>query len=69
VDGVAVAKIALAFQVSASTMSRRLTAIRQGLHDRLRCELARRIGLSTETLESIIRALRKEIDISLSALD
>lgn len=68
VDGVGVEKLGALFQVAPSTISRRLTSLREGLAEETRRLLKDRLRLSSVELESIAGLLRSQLELSLSRL-
>jgi RNA polymerase sigma-70 factor (ECF subfamily) len=68
VDGLTLAKIATLQQIGLSTVYRRLEAATQAVLARVRTDLADRLRLSTESLDSLLRGIHDEIDLSLSQL-
>jgi RNA polymerase sigma-70 factor (ECF subfamily) len=68
VDGLTLAKVAGLQKVSLSTVYRRLEAATQTVLARVRTDLADRLRLSTESLDSLLRNIHDEIDLSLSQL-
>jgi RNA polymerase sigma-70 factor, ECF subfamily len=67
-DGLTLSKVAVLQRVSVTTVFRRLTAVTQSVLDAVRVELGARLGLSTESLDSLLREVREEIDLSLSQM-
>jgi RNA polymerase sigma-70 factor (ECF subfamily) len=66
VDGLTLAKIAALERVGTSTVFRRLSAATQTVLASMKDELALRLQLSTESLDSLIRHVQDDIDLSLS---
>jgi RNA polymerase sigma-70 factor (ECF subfamily) len=68
VDRLTLAKIAVLQGVAVSTIYRRLAATTEAVLAGVKSELAARLQLSSESLESIIREGQDDLDISLSRL-
>jgi RNA polymerase sigma-70 factor (ECF subfamily) len=68
VEGLSLTRIARAHRVDRSTASRWVAAARELLLDETRRELAARLNLTASTVDSILRALRSQLDLSLSPL-
>jgi RNA polymerase sigma-70 factor (ECF subfamily) len=68
VDNLTLAKIATLQRMGVSTVFRRLSAATQAVLSGVREELAERLQLSKDSLDSLIREARQEIDLSLSQL-
>jgi RNA polymerase sigma-70 factor (ECF subfamily) len=67
-DGLTLSKIAVLLRVSVTTVFRRLTAATESVLDGVRAELRDRLGLSSDSLDSLLRDVRGEIDLSLSQM-
>jgi RNA polymerase sigma-70 factor (ECF subfamily) len=65
VDGWSLDQIGKAYGVHRATVSRWMTSIRQDLGERIRAELASRLHVAVEDVESIVRLVRSRVDISL----
>jgi RNA polymerase sigma-70 factor (ECF subfamily) len=68
VENLTLAKIAVLNQVGISTVFRRLTAVTSSVLTRVKVQLAERLGLSTQSLDSLIGGIKSQIDLSLSQL-
>lgn len=66
VDGMTLAKIAAVEQVGASTVFRRLNAATQAVLTSVKDQLSDRLRLSISSLDSLIRHVQDDIDLSLS---
>lgn len=66
VDGLTLAKIATIEGVGTTTVFRRMTAATQGVLTRVKAELGGRLGVSSGSLDSLIRHVQDDIDLSLS---
>jgi RNA polymerase sigma-70 factor (ECF subfamily) len=66
VDGLTLAKIAGLERVGTSTVFRRLNAATQAVLASMKDELALKLQLSTQSLDSLIRHVQDDIDLSLS---
>jgi RNA polymerase sigma-70 factor (ECF subfamily) len=66
VDGLTLAKIAALEHVGTSTVFRRMNAATQAVLSSVRDELSEKLQLSTLSLDSLLRHVRDEIDLSLS---
>jgi len=66
VDGLTLAKIAALERVGTSTVFRRLNTATQSVLSGMRDELSNRLQLSTQSLDSLIRHVQDDIDLSLS---
>jgi RNA polymerase sigma-70 factor (ECF subfamily) len=67
-DGLTLSKVAVLQKVSVTTVFRRLTAATEAVLTAMRADLGTRLGLSTESLDSLLRDVREEIDLSLSQM-
>lgn len=67
-DGIGLDRLAVIYKVHASTISRRLAAARDQVLETTRSRLRDRTGLPAADVESLVRALRCEVDVSVSAL-
>ncbi len=68
VDGVSLQEIGDSLGVDRSTASRRVAAARTLLIEQIKLELNRRHQLTPASIDTIIRALRSHLDVSLAAL-
>ncbi len=68
VDGLTLDETAALFQVHDATVSRWLQKVRARVLDRVRALLAERLGASPEELESLVRLVRSEADVTLTRL-
>jgi RNA polymerase sigma-70 factor (ECF subfamily) len=68
VEGLSLAKIGAVYQVNKSTVSRWLDAAREALLARLGGTLEVRLGVAPAELESLMRALRSQVELDLSSL-
>jgi RNA polymerase sigma-70 factor (ECF subfamily) len=68
VDGLSLAQIGAVYQVNKSTISRWLNAAREALLVRLGGALEDRLGVAPSELESLMRALRSQVELDLSSL-
>lgn len=66
IDGLTLAKIAALEGVGTSTIFRRMSAATQGVLTRMKAELAGRLQVSSDSLDSLIRHVQDDIDLSLS---
>ena len=66
VDGLTLAQIAAVERVGTSTVFRRLHAATQAVLAELKRELAERFQLSSSSLDSLIRHVQDDIDLSIS---
>ena len=66
VDGLTLAKIAAVERVSTSTVFRRMTAATRAVLSEMKKELSTRLQISTQSLDSLIRCVQDDIDLSLS---
>lgn len=66
IDGLTLAKIAALEGVGTSTIFRRMSAATQGVLTRMKAELTGRLQVSSESLDSLIRHVQDDIDLSLS---
>jgi RNA polymerase sigma-70 factor (ECF subfamily) len=64
-DGVTLDALATTHQVHRATIARRLAAARQAVADRTRDELVARLGLATAELDSVVRLVQSQLDLSL----
>jgi RNA polymerase sigma-70 factor (ECF subfamily) len=65
-EGMSTETIARLYRVSARTIQRRIALARQSIIDRTRRILADQLGLSNTELDSMVRLLRSEVDVSIS---
>jgi RNA polymerase sigma-70 factor, ECF subfamily len=65
VDGWSLDQVGRAYDVHRATVSRWMTAIRRDLGERIRAELAARLHVAVDEVESIVRLVRSRVDISL----
>jgi hypothetical protein len=68
VDGLGHEKIARLYKVHQTTATRRLAAARKVLQDSIRRHLREHLKVASPELDSLIRAVRSELDVSLGAL-
>jgi RNA polymerase sigma-70 factor (ECF subfamily) len=66
VDGLTLARIAALEKVSVSTVFRRMTAATQAVLASVKAELTDKLQLSIDSLDSLLRHVRDDIDLSLS---
>jgi RNA polymerase sigma-70 factor (ECF subfamily) len=66
VDGLTLAKIAALERVGTSTIFRRITAATQSVLKAVKSELSDKLQLSAGSLDSLLRHVRDDIDLSLS---
>jgi RNA polymerase sigma-70 factor (ECF subfamily) len=64
-DGVTLDALAAAHGVHRATIARRLALARQAVADRTRDDLARRLGLGEAELDSVVRLVQSQLDLSL----
>lgn len=67
-DGLTIEQIGTLDRVNASTVSRRLAAIRKTVLDDVRQRLQQRLSLSSTDLASLLQLVRSQLDISLPGL-
>jgi RNA polymerase sigma-70 factor (ECF subfamily) len=67
-DNLTMAKIAIIYKVSIATVFRRLNAATDNVLVRVKEQLAERLRLSADSIDSMIRDLRGEVDLGLSHL-
>jgi RNA polymerase sigma-70 factor, ECF subfamily len=65
IEGWSVEQIGRAYDVHRTTAWRWVEAVRSELGDRIRSELAARLSLATDELDSIIQLVRSRVDVSL----
>ena len=65
IEGWSVDQIGRAYDVHRTTAWRWVEAVRSELGDRIRSELAARLSLATDELDSIIQLVRSRVDVSL----
>ena len=68
VDGLTLAKIATLERVGTTTVFRRLNAASQKVLSGLRADLAKRLKLSTQSIDSLIRQVQQEVMLSFSQI-
>jgi RNA polymerase sigma-70 factor (ECF subfamily) len=68
VDRLTLAKIAVLQKTSVSTIFRRLSAVAEAVRVSVKQDLGERLRLSTESLDSLLRIVRDDIDLRLSQL-
>lgn len=68
VDGLTLAKIATLERVGTSTIFRRLAAATQRVLGAVKATLVDKLGVSRDSLDSLIRCVQDDIDLSLSQL-
>jgi RNA polymerase sigma-70 factor (ECF subfamily) len=68
VDRLTLAKLAALHRQSVSTVFRRLTAVTNAVRATVKNELEERLKLSADSLDSLLRELRDDINVSLSQL-
>jgi len=68
VDGVTTAKLASMFGISRATLIRRLAAARESLVERVKAALKVASGVADQDFESILRLVKSQIDLRLSAV-
>jgi len=68
VEGLSHAQVARLRQVHQTTVSRHLSAARTGLLARIRAYLTEQLRVSPQELDSIVRYVRSELDVSMGAL-
>lgn len=68
VDGVGVDRLGIIYKVHASTISRRLATARDQVLDTTRRRLRDRLAVPASDVDSLIAALRSQIDVSVGAL-
>jgi RNA polymerase sigma-70 factor (ECF subfamily) len=68
VDGVTTAKLATMFGISRATLIRRLAAARESLVERVKSALKVASGVADQDFESILRLVKSQIDLRLSAV-
>jgi RNA polymerase sigma-70 factor, ECF subfamily len=66
VDGLTLAKIAALERVGTSTVFRRLNGATQAVLSHMKGQLSMRLQISTQSLDSLIRHVQDDIDLSLS---
>jgi RNA polymerase sigma-70 factor (ECF subfamily) len=64
-DAVTLDALAATHQVHRATIARRLAAARQAVADRTRDELVARLGLATAEIDSVVRLVQSQLDLSL----
>lgn len=67
-DGLSIDELAAFYRVHRATTARWVEAARQAVLDGTRRELIRRLQLSRDELDSIMRLIRSQLDVSLPAL-
>lgn len=68
-DGLSLEQLATAYRVHAATISRRLDKARAAILSRCRRLLGARLGVSRAELESILRMIRSQLELSGGAFD
>ena len=68
VDDLSIDELAPLHGVGRSTVARWLVAARERLADATRAELARRLGVDATEIDSILRLVRSQLDVSLAGL-
>jgi RNA polymerase sigma-70 factor (ECF subfamily) len=68
VDGWSIDQLGALYGVHRSTASRWVTAVRDALAGQLRDQLAARLAIHTDEVESIVRLVRSQIDVSLERI-
>jgi RNA polymerase sigma-70 factor (ECF subfamily) len=68
IDGWSIDRIGALYGVHRATAARWLTAAREELGDAIRTELARRLTISVDEVDSIVRLVQSRIDVSLARL-
>jgi len=68
VEGMSLTRIAAAYAVSQSTVSRWLQSARDDIRDRLQRELEQTLRLNSQELASMARLVQSQLDISLATL-
>jgi RNA polymerase sigma-70 factor (ECF subfamily) len=69
VDGMSLEEIAAPYGVHPATIARRLASLRDGIADAVRARLTRRFGkLDDDQLQSLFRAIRSQVYVTLSPL-
>jgi RNA polymerase sigma-70 factor, ECF subfamily len=68
VDGLTLARIAAFERVGTTTVFRRLSAAAQKVLARVRTDLAARLQLSAQSLDSLIRLVRHDLDLNVSQI-
>lgn len=66
IDGLTLAKIAALERIGTSTVFRRMSAATQTVLSSMKDELSTRLQISTQSLDSLIRHVQDDIDLSLS---
>ncbi len=64
-DGLSIDEIGALYGVHRATAARWLASAREGILERTRAELARRLGMETPEVDSIIRLVRSRLEVSL----
>jgi RNA polymerase sigma-70 factor, ECF subfamily len=68
IDGWNVDRIAELYGVHRATAARRVAAAREQLGESIRAELAARLEISTDEVDSIVRLVQSRVDVSLARL-
>ncbi|HEY8041673.1 MAG TPA: hypothetical protein VIF15_17830, partial [Polyangiaceae bacterium] len=68
IDGLNIGRIAAVFQVSRATIGRRMIAVRKRIVEEAHRLLGERLKATPEELESLLRVVRSDLAISLSAV-
>ena len=66
VDGLTLERIAATYEVHRVTVARALAAARKQLHEAMRAHVIATLGIAPDALDSAIRALDSQIDLSLA---
>jgi len=68
IDGWNIDRIAELYGIHRSTAARRVSAAREELGDAIRTELAARLEVSTDEVDSVVRLVQSRVDVSLARL-
>jgi RNA polymerase sigma-70 factor (ECF subfamily) len=68
IDGWSIDRIAKLYGIHRATAARRVAAAREELGDQIRIELAGRLAIPVEEVDSVVRLVQSRIDLSLSRL-
>jgi RNA polymerase sigma-70 factor (ECF subfamily) len=68
IDGWTIDRIAALYGIHRSTAARRVTGARDELGDAIRNELATRLAVSTDEVDSVVRLVQSRVDVSLARL-
>lgn len=68
VDGLSIDRLAAIYDVHRATAARQLERARRDLHDHVRMALTRRLPAASDELESVVRLVRSQLDVSVRRL-